>query len=81
MGRDFKRVNHHLDPVPVLPPTEMGYSHVSGEIHIDGSDNWNLCTGNDSEEEGCTIAEGLNINLVDHLGPYDGIFIGTPFCD
>ena len=26
----------------------MGFSHVAGEVHIDGFDNWNSCTGNDS---------------------------------
>ena len=62
----------------------MGYSHVSGEIHIDGSDRWSSCTGNDNTAQGCTIADVPNIifsNVLDHLGPYGGISIGTPFCN
>ena len=61
----------------------MGYSHVAGEIHIEGTDRWNSCSGNDSTEKGCTIAKVPNLilsNLLDHLGPYQGVFIGSPFC-
>ena len=61
----------------------MGYSHVSGEIRIDRSGRWSPCAGNDNEEKGCTVADVPSVilsNLLDHLGPYEGILIGTPFC-
>ena len=76
-------MNHHLDPVPIVPRRRTGYSHVSGEIHIDRFGRWNSCTGNDSEEEGCTIAEVPGVvysNILDHLGPYEDILLGTIFC-
>jgi hypothetical protein len=62
----------------------MGYSHVSGEIHIDGSNNWSSCTGDDSTSKGCTIYNVPNIilsDVFDHLGPYQGVYIGTPYCN
>ncbi|KAF9644329.1 alpha/beta-hydrolase [Thelephora ganbajun] len=80
----FKRINHHADPIPIMPGRGMGYRHVSGEIHIDGSDHWNSCSGNDSTERGCTIDEVANIilsDLLDHLGPYQDVFIGSLFCN
>ena len=80
---NFKRINHNSDPIPIVPGRSMGYSHVDGEIHISGSNAWNSCSGNDSTERGCTIDGVPNIllsNLIDHLGAYSGVFIGSPFC-
>ena len=84
MNGNFKRINHNSDPIPIVPGRGLGYSHVDGEVHIEGSDRWNSCTGNDSTERGCTIADVPNVilsNLLDHLGPYQGVFVGTPFCN
>ena len=84
MNGNFKRINHNLDPIPIVPGRGLGYSHVDGEVHIEGSDRWNSCTGNDSTESGCTIADVPNVilsNLLDHFGPYQGVFIGSPFCN
>lgn len=81
---NFNRINHNLDPVPIVPGRGMGYSHVGGEIHIDGSNRWNSCSGNDSTEKGCTIASVPNIfvsNILDHLGAYQDVYIGTTFCN
>ncbi|KAF9785227.1 Alpha/Beta hydrolase protein [Thelephora terrestris] len=81
---NFNRINHNLDPIPIVPGRGMGYSHVAGEIHIDGSNHWNSCNGNDDTENGCTIASVPNIfvsDILDHLGAYASIYIGTTFCD
>lgn len=76
---DFRRINHNSDPIPIVPGRGLGFSHVEGEIHILGSGVWNSCSGNDDTEPGCTISEVPNIfagNIVDHLGPYQGVWIG-----
>lgn len=83
MNGNFKRVNHDSDPIPIVPGRGMGYSHVAGEVHIEESDAWNSCSGDDSTASGCTIAEVPNIfmgNVLDHLGPYQGVYIGTTYC-
>jgi len=80
---NFRRINHGSDPVPVVPGLKMGYSHVVGEIHIEGSDRWNFCSGNDSTLAGCTLADVPFILLSDaseHSGPYHGVFIGSAYC-
>ena len=84
MNGNFKPVNHNLDPVHIVPGRGMGYSHVSGEIHINGSDCWSSHTGNDSTGQWCMIVGVPNIilsNVFDHLGPSKGILSGTPFCN
>ena len=85
MNGNFNRINHGSDPVPIVPGRGMGYSHVAGEIHIDGSSNsWSSCTGDDSTEKGCTINTVPNIifsDIFDHLGPYQGVYIGTIYCN
>jgi hypothetical protein len=81
---NFNRINNDLDPIPIIPGRGMGYSHVAGEIHIDGSNGWSSCTGTDSTEKGCTISDVPNIilsDMLDHLGPYQGVYIGTTFCN
>jgi len=81
---NFIRVNHNLDPIPIVPGRWMGYSHVAGEIHIDGSNGWNSCSGNDSTERGCTIYNVPNIfvsDILDHLGAYQNVYLGITFCD
>ncbi|KAF9644679.1 alpha/beta-hydrolase [Thelephora ganbajun] len=81
---DFRRINHNLDPIPIVPGRGLGFSHVAGEIHILAADRWNSCSGNDNTEPGCTISEVPNVivsNIIDHLGPYQGVWIGTVFCN
>ncbi|KAF9785804.1 alpha/beta-hydrolase [Thelephora terrestris] len=81
---NFRRINHALDPIPIVPGRELGFSHVAGEIHIIGPDQWNSCSGDDDTEPGCTISEVPNVfasDITDHLGPYQGEWIGTNFCN
>ncbi|KAG1820718.1 Alpha/Beta hydrolase protein [Suillus variegatus] len=75
---DFKRVNHKKDIVPIVPGPELGFSHVHGEVHIVSDDQVVLCD-DDSTDDQCTVKSVPNIfegNVLDHLGPYQGIYIG-----
>lgn len=81
---NFRRINHHSDPIPIVPGRDLGFSHVAGEIHIVEAGRWNSCSGNDNTEPGCTINEVPNVivgNIADHSGPYQGVWIGSSFCN
>ncbi|EKM49514.1 uncharacterized protein PHACADRAFT_265032 [Phanerochaete carnosa HHB-10118-sp] len=81
---DFERINNELDPIPIVPGRFLGFSHVHGEIHIVSPGDAVSCPGDDDATDAqCTISSVPNIaesNILDHLGPYQGIFIGTIFC-
>ncbi|KAJ7095743.1 Alpha/Beta hydrolase protein [Mycena belliarum] len=84
---DFKRVNNEADLVPTVPGRFLGFSHPKGEIHIVDADKKEIvaCPGNDDDtNEKCqikTVPSILSGNILNHLGPYNGIFIGSIFCD
>jgi len=84
---DFKRVNNENDLVPIVPGRFLGFSHPQGEIHIVDDDTKEIvaCPGNDNaDEDKCqikTVPSILSGNIIDHLGPYNGIFIGSVFCN
>ncbi|TFK70409.1 alpha/beta-hydrolase [Pluteus cervinus] len=81
---DFRRVNHRNDLIPVVPGRFLGFTHPKGEVHLLSDTEVNICPGNDDDSDAaCQIQAVPNIlegNALDHLGPYDGIFLGTPFC-
>ncbi|KAK7690030.1 hypothetical protein QCA50_006674 [Cerrena zonata] len=80
---DFQRVNNEKDPIPIVPGRSLGFQHPQGEIHIVSPNNAVSCPGNDATSASCTIATVPNIlvgNILNHLGPYQGIPIGTLFC-
>ncbi|KAJ7147120.1 alpha beta-hydrolase [Mycena crocata] len=83
---DFKRINNENDLVPTIPGRFLGFAHPKGEIHIvdDDTKEFVACPGNDdAEDEKCqikTVPSILSGNIIDHLGPYNGIFIGSLFC-
>ena len=81
---DFVRINNKKDPVPTLPYEFLGFHHPHGEIHIAGPGEAYSCPGDDDEADSqCAISQvptPLQWNLVDHLGPYEGIYIGTLWC-
>ncbi|KAI0366056.1 alpha/beta-hydrolase [Pilatotrama ljubarskyi] len=81
---DFKRINNEQDPIPIVPGRFLGFQHPHGEIHILGAGNAVSCPGDDDATDSqCTISSVPNItkgNIIDHLGPYEGIYIGTIFC-
>ncbi|KAJ3491706.1 hypothetical protein NLI96_g520 [Meripilus lineatus] len=83
---DFYRINNERDLIPLVPFIEMGYRHPHGEIHIISPNNAVACpwNWNDAFSPLCTSGAVPDIfegDILDHLGPYQGIEIGTIFCD
>jgi len=81
---EFTRMNNKRDPVPTVPGRLLGFRHPRGEIHIELDGHAVACPGADdgtdlqcSDKMVPNVVEG---NILDHLGPYHGIFIGTIFC-
>jgi hypothetical protein len=74
------RITNKKDIIPIVPGRFLGFSHPSGENHIQESGGaWVACSGRENEESGCTISDVPNIfvgDLNDHGGPYNGIHIG-----
>jgi hypothetical protein len=81
---NFQRINNELDIVPIVPGRFLGFLHPHGEVHIISPGNAVSCPGDDdSTDSQCTDDSVPNIlvgDILDHLGPYQGIFIGTIFC-
>lgn len=77
---DLTRITHHIDPIPIVPGRSLGFAHPHGEIHIQSDEStWAACTGQDNTSPGCEIHDTPNVifaNLLDHLGPYDGVMMG-----
>ncbi|KAF9024852.1 alpha/beta-hydrolase [Hymenopellis radicata] len=84
MVPDFLRINNEDDLIPIVPGRGLGFSHPQGETHILGPGNAVACPGNDDAvDDQCQIKSVPNIfvgNILNHLGPYEGIYIGTIFC-
>lgn len=81
---DFQHINNEQDPIPIVPGRALGYAHPHGEVHIVSPGNAVACSGDDDASDSkCTISSVPNIfesNILNHLGPYQGIYIGTIFC-
>ncbi|KAG2129110.1 Alpha/Beta hydrolase protein [Suillus clintonianus] len=81
---DFQRINNKKDIVPIVPGRFMGFSHVQGEVHIVSPGDAYECPGDDDATDAlCTIQSVPNVlegDILDHLGPYQGIYIGTIYC-
>ncbi|CAE6479009.1 unnamed protein product [Rhizoctonia solani] len=80
---DFSRVTNKKDVIPILPGRFLGFRHSSGEKHIKSKGKWYACEGQDNTSSDCSIGEVPNIlkgNLIDHLGPYEDIWVGTLSC-
>ncbi|KAI0632143.1 alpha/beta-hydrolase [Trametes polyzona] len=82
---DFVRINNEKDLIPIVPGRFLGFQHPHGEIHITSPGKAVSCSGNDNaDDDSCTIKTVPNIlagDILDHLGPYEGIHIGTIFCN
>ncbi|KAJ3849049.1 Alpha/Beta hydrolase protein [Lentinula lateritia] len=80
----FKHINNEKDLIPIVPGRFLGYAHPAGEIHIVSPGNVVLCSGDDDATDSqCIIDTVPNIfegDILNHLGPYDGISIGTLAC-
>ncbi|KAF9465013.1 alpha/beta-hydrolase [Collybia nuda] len=81
---DLKRINNRKDLVPIIPGRFLGYGHPQGEVHILSTGSAVACSGQDnSVDSQCQIKTVPTIfdgNIFDHLGPYEGVYIGTIFC-
>ncbi|CAE6456388.1 unnamed protein product [Rhizoctonia solani] len=80
---DFSRITNLEDEVPIVPGRFLGYHHFSGEKHIKSTGVWNACAGQDNTSEDCStgaVPDIIQGNLIDHLGPYEGVWIGTLSC-
>ncbi|KAJ7187637.1 alpha/beta-hydrolase [Mycena pura] len=75
-------VTNQNDPVPIVPPLILGFTHSSGEIHIVDSSQQNLvsCPGHDNEH--CVTGHSLlDSSVANHLGPYfDDVSFGGSQC-
>ncbi|EDR08826.1 uncharacterized protein LACBIDRAFT_296286 [Laccaria bicolor S238N-H82] len=73
-----------LYPIPIVPPPFLNYHHPSGEIHIDAHNNAVSCPGADNTADSeCSNQVVRNVaqgNILDHLGPYAGIYVGIQSC-
>ncbi|KAH9848457.1 lipase [Lenzites betulinus] len=72
-------VNNKKDPVPILPGRFIGYHHPSGEVHIQASEAWVACPGQDNTDAQCIVGDVptlLQSDADDHDGLYDGIHMG-----
>ncbi|QRV73759.1 Lipase (class 3) [Ceratobasidium sp. AG-Ba] len=80
---DFSRVTHEYDVIPIVPGRGLGFHHTSGEKHIIADANWVACAGQDNTSTSCSTGAVPNIfvgSIVDHLGPYEGVWMGTIYC-
>ncbi|PPQ63103.1 hypothetical protein CVT24_005814 [Panaeolus cyanescens] len=76
---DVTHINNKKDLVPILPGRFLGFHHPSGEKHIQASNAWIACPGQDNTDDRCTVGTVGNIlegNTSDHSGPYDGVTMG-----
>ncbi|KAJ4475797.1 Alpha/Beta hydrolase protein [Lentinula aciculospora] len=81
---NFKRIDNMQDLIPIVPGRTLGYEHPAGEIHILSAGDVVSCPGeDDATDSECQIDSVPTVfqgNIIDHLGPYEGIYIGTVFC-
>ncbi|KAG5648525.1 hypothetical protein DXG03_003136 [Asterophora parasitica] len=82
--RDLKRINNRRDLIPIVPGRFLNFAHGEGEVHILGPGKAVSCSGADnSVDSQCQIKTVPTIfdgDIIDHLGPYEGIYIGTIYC-
>ena len=77
------RINNKKDPVPILPGRFLGFTHPSGEVHIqdNSSSTWVACPGQDNPSKLCSVGAVPTLiggRASDHVGPYDdGIYMGS----
>ncbi|KAG9025058.1 hypothetical protein FS837_005099 [Tulasnella sp. UAMH 9824] len=81
---DLTRITHELDPIPIVPGRSLGFAHPQGEIHQSSADDkWYNCPGSDNTDIRCSTGNVPNIfvsDIVDHLGPYNDLWVGTIYC-
>ena len=78
-GTGLTRITNKKDPVPIVPGRFLGFTHASGEIHIEDSNAFDSCPGQDNTSKSCIVGEVSNLfesDVSDHDGPYDGVTMG-----
>jgi hypothetical protein len=61
------RVTHHRDPVPHLPPENLGFEHIATEVFYNAdSSSYELCDGS-GEDKSCSDQYDFDTYLSDHL--------------
>ncbi|KAI0058955.1 lipase [Artomyces pyxidatus] len=74
--------NKH-DPFPILPFQFLGFHQPASEVHIDQSNNWVECPGQENGSTECidgAVPYFYDGTVEDHEGPYDGIIMGLGEC-
>ena len=65
------RVVHHDDPVPHLPPPLLGFRHGPTEVWYAESGTgfgfYEVCDGEDGEDQQCSAGTTLSAEITDHL--------------
>ncbi|KLO07740.1 lipase class 3 family protein [Schizopora paradoxa] len=75
------RITNKKDPIPINPGKFLGFVHPSGELHIEETNAWDSCPGQDNPSTLCIVGAVSNDfegDLDNHDGPYDGVTMG---CD
>lgn len=78
-GQGLTRINNKEDPIPINPGRFLGFVHPSGEVHIQDSNAWDACPGQDNPSTLCIVGDVPNDfdgDESDHDGPYDGVTMG-----
>jgi len=76
-------ITNMLDPIPIVPGEFLGFAHPQGEEHILSGTDWVACAGDDNPSVDCStgaVPTILTSNILNHLGPYNGILLGTEAC-
>jgi hypothetical protein len=66
--------------MPLYVPVSVVIQHLSITLKVDGFD-----VGDDDNVDALcqdrTVPNIFSGNIADHLGPYQGLYIGTTFCN
>ncbi|KAI5123183.1 hypothetical protein M0805_003950 [Coniferiporia weirii] len=76
---DLTHVTNQKDPVPTVPGEFLGFVHPSGEVHIQPSEAWDACPGQDNDSDLCSTGVVSNVfegDVSNHDGPYDVVTMG-----
>ncbi|KAF8887334.1 lipase [Infundibulicybe gibba] len=76
-------INNRQDLVPTIPGRFLGFHHPQGEKHIQDDLSWLDCPGQDNTDKKCSTGDVSNVfegSFSNHLGPYDGVMMGTATC-
>jgi len=89
-GGKFQYMVNYNDPVPHLPPKDLGFRHPSNELYITavGSSDLLACSGSENKKCSDQFADPGNFitSLRDwatsdvHNGPYAGVMMGGGGC-